>query len=333
MEKLDIQADFAPFYGQPFYLNSGILFYRGYDSRYEAISNRVTHFGNEETARGYAGITPYHKLGCFITTHHLRVIDYRYMQVLLRELFTIRESTTLSKKDLEPMLRMTLSYGLCSFADQINLMKLLLPSSQGLKDCSNFCKEHIDGKDYHEKPIYMNPVTPDGMRVAETNNDFMTLNALKTIFGGWIDGFVAPRMNSIFHQERGGYVSGELVLFDPLKARIKQIQVESVPRNINVVTIEEILRPCTVCQWFHLNNTHKMKVRQRKGGAKSKKQQNKISGFTPDTSELFRRLAEGDPELVAAAAKMRQFGETIARRISFRDPHAPHPTIPLTKWE
>lgn len=318
---LDWTGSFEPLYGQPILIPSNMVFYRGYDKAYPVISDRVTHFGSKETASGYARYSNT-ELGAFTNTRLLRVFDFRYMKLLLKQLFSSR--TDASFEHLEPMARVTLSYGLCSLRDQISLMQKLVPSAAGLFAVEAWYKRDIDGKEWADIPLDINPFTPDGIRVAETNNDAQTLHFVKHIFGDIVDGFIAPKMPSPFHVEKDGFVSAELVLFDPRAAGIQPISMTQVPNQ--KMTITQVLngQSHTIC--LKLKNHHECSYRSRatqRGGG---------GGVVPQTDAWFDDLAKKKSNVVKEAAAMEKAARYFKRHLKYIDYTAPDPSVPLSPW-
>jgi hypothetical protein len=326
MFALDIDKPFAPLFGAPIVISEQVVIYRGYDSHYPPISNRITHFGTIPTAQGYAKISPNHRLGCFHTSRPLRLLDLRYIQVLLRELFRTRTFHSMEK--MECMARMTLSYGLCSFADQLRILDILMKDAPGTSAMHTFYREKLNNKGWDKMPLTVNPFTPEGVRVGETNNDALSLIALKEIFGTWIDGFISPRMESAFHVEKGGYITAELVLFDPNHAGIQQIPFNP-DTEYPPITLDTILGHQSYCHTLQVvkNNDvlHKTTVRVTKGGRP-------CIGYVSNTDDFFARLESGDKDATKLANKMIRFASEVSKTFHMEDPTAPHPTIPVASW-
>ena len=333
MSLLNIDQDFAPILGAPLFIPENMIFFRGYDSKYSAISSRVTHYGTAWTAQCYATTSPDHRLGAFTNKRMLRLLDLRYIQVLLKQLFAKRTSTAFS--EMEPMARMTLSYGLCSLQDQIRLMQHLMAKAHGTHVTIEYFNNHLKNKNYSEMPLTVNPFTPDGIRVGETTNDALSLISVKEIFGDWVDGFVAPRFDSVFHVEKNGFIHAEMVLFDPAYCGIIQM---TDPLPTVSMSIEQILNHHSTCQTFTLKMIHRTTVRHPRfksfGGTKSNSSSPdpNSDGYTVDTSPFFDKLEAKNKEAVRDSKQMTRFGRCLRKQIQFIDRFAPHPTLPLTPW-
>lgn len=320
MKLLDLDRPFTPLLGAPVLLPEDMLFYRGYDTAYPAISHRTTHYGTHTTAAGYANVKPSHRLGCFSNSRALRLFDIRYIQTLLTQLFQTRQSSQFAH--LEPIARITLAYGLCALYEQLHLMQKLLPASQGTAACLAYYAANIENKTYEQMPLTVNPFTPAGIRVGETNNDALCLVLLKEVFGHLVDGFIAPSFQSVFHVEKGGFITAEMVLFDPENSGIRS--VDDLDIRPATVSIEELLNTQSHCQWLQLRAINKTRVRVRVWGGGA--------GYTQDTSAFFDRLENKDPATVKAANRMKRFAANLSKRFSIIDPTAPHPSEPLVPW-
>lgn len=326
MFELDIDSPFDPLFGVPITIDEQVVVYRGYDERHPALSNRVTHFGTRATALGYAQRSAHHRLGSFHTTRPITLLDLRYVRVLLRELFRTR--TFRGSGKMECMARMTLAYGLCSFRDQLRILDVLMKDAPGTAAMKAFHARFLANEDWGKAPLDVNPFTPDGIRVGETNNDALSLLALKQLFGTWVDGFVAPRTESVFHVEKGGFITAELVLFDPIDAGMREmhgVTVDSHPP----ITIDTILGRQSYCHTLQLAKNqgdvlHSTTIRMRAGGA---------VGHVCDTDEFFSRLEACERGAKKAGELMMRFAEDLSRTFRLVDATAPHPTVPLSLWE
>jgi hypothetical protein len=321
MYLFDWTAPFEPLYGQPILIPSNMVFFRGYDTKYPAISDRVTHYGSQQTASGYA-LDPGMALGAFTNTRLLRLFDYRYMRLLLQQLFATR--TQAAMQHLEPMARITMSYGLCALRDQLAIMRRLLPGSTGLAAVEAFYKNEIDGKDWENVPLCVNPFTPEGIRVAETNNDARTLVFIKQVFGDMVDGFIAPRMSSPFHNEKEGFVSAEMVLFNPKAVGIKEMPMAQLPKTI--MTMEQVLNGQSRSIQIKLQNQHTCSYRSRRATLQTG------GGHMPQTDTFFDDLSKKVPAVVEQAGQMKKAAAYFKGHMKYVNFTAPHPTVPLSPW-
>lgn len=215
LQTLRLSDSFPSVYGEPIVIPENCVMYRGYSTDYPVLSERPAYFGNYETAKGYA---KHHgqKLGAFKTTKPLRLLDYRFLKVLLRQLFErVTKETRVAKQDSKVMQSVILSFGLYSLQHQIDIL-------------NNFPKKYIDYNPGFQALITSLKVPTglieqSGIRVAETTNDAVTMGFLKGFLERFFDGFVSPRLDTVFHTEKNGTLSPEIILFHPINSRIEQI--------------------------------------------------------------------------------------------------------------
>lgn len=212
---LQLSDSFPSVYGESIVIPANCVMYRGYSTQYPVLSERPAYFGNYKTAKGYARMYG-QKLGAFKTTEPLRLLDYRFLKVLLRQLFEgVTKETRVAKQDSKVMQSVILSFGLYSLQHQIQLL-------------NNFSKDYIIHTtgfqaliDSLKTPAGL--LEQPGIRVAETTNDAVTMGFLKGLLERFFDGFISPRLETAFHTEKNGSLSPEIILFHPINSRIEQI--------------------------------------------------------------------------------------------------------------
>lgn len=214
---------FSPVYGSFIEIPENTVMWRGYDTQYAAIAERPVYFGNETIAKAYADTSPTHTLGLFATTRPLKLLDIRFLKVLLKDLFYGRNGNVVQKT--------TVAFGLCSFFHQLRLMQSIFADSikkgteHGFKAMASVYK---DGD--FEQP---------GVRVAETSNDGWVMTFLSELFEGIVDGFISPELDSPYHYQNKGKMHPELIVFNPLKSGI--VQLKSMPPT-KEMTIADFIR-------------------------------------------------------------------------------------------
>jgi hypothetical protein len=216
-KEIDWETPFSPAYGVV-RIPANLILYRGYDTKYPSVSTRPAYYSGREIAISYAKKNN-RELGVFTNTRELKLLDIRFMKTLLRELFYTNYNSDNSS------LAVTLSFGLCSLYHQLQLAKDRYKDRipEGLKALNKTYKYS-----FFEQP---------GVRIAETENDAETMGFLSTIFKGFVDGFVAPRLPSAFHYEKGGSMSPELVIFNPEESSIRQLPHANPGPPIEIPTI------------------------------------------------------------------------------------------------
>lgn len=237
MTELVIDDDFLELYGDYIYIPENTVFWRGYHKNYDAVSDRSAYYGSIYVARGYSKPDT-HILGTFTNTKTLKLIDVRFMRVLLRSLFqdvisvnniennkyikTLDPKKNKLNQEFLASLSVTLSFGLCSLKKQIELFRKYIHNNPG----------QIDelAKIYREDSL----IEQEGVRIAETDIDFYTMSFLKTLFEDFVDGFVSPRLKTPYHTEKKGTMSPEMIIFNPKKSGIKLFTITNELPKINI---------------------------------------------------------------------------------------------------
>lgn len=231
MYELNWDKYFYPLYGSTITIPKDTVLWRGYDISYSPISNRPTFFGSKMTATGYAE-QENKTLGTFQTTRPIKVIDVRYLKVLLRQLLEENKNTEFTKNDINMIKAITISYGICSLKHQIDLVKDVYGDSihtiEGFTELEEYYKSTLQKNKSYTPPI----IEEDGVRIAETQIDSYTLGFIKTLFEDIFDGIISPRLYSPFHIEKNNTMSPELVLFAPQEC-VSQIP----PLSTNLLSV------------------------------------------------------------------------------------------------
>jgi hypothetical protein len=212
---LQIDSSFPPLYGDIITIPANTYFYRGYSTQHPTISSRPAYFGDMVTAKSYSRV-PNTKLGAFKSIQDIHVLDYRFMKVILNQLFeAITKTTKLTKEDKEAIRSVTMSFGLCSLENQVRLL-------------NNYPLNYVKSHDGFQKLIdsFKGPslIENPGIRVGETTNDSVTMGFLQGLFQNTsIHGFISPRLETVFHTEKGGYLPPEMIVFNPKDQRISHV--------------------------------------------------------------------------------------------------------------
>lgn len=227
------ESTFEPLYGAPIVIPENTIIWRGYDKNFPSISDRYAYYSSYKIAREYSEKNE-RKLGCFITTRPLKILDIRFMKTLLSRLIQTNDPI----KNIEPFASMMLSFGLCSLGHQIKLLKIRF--NDVLKTNNNYSKIIMEGIDKLNQYYNLNDIIEKaGFRIAETTNDGYTMTFLQELFKGIIDGFISPRLRSPFHTEKKGEMSPELILFDPYNSNIKELNI--YPKSVKLINIRELI--------------------------------------------------------------------------------------------
>jgi hypothetical protein len=230
LRTLRLSNSFPPVYGTPIVIPENCIVYRGYSTQYPVLSERPAYFGNIETAESYTK-NPGEILGTFLTSRPLRLLDYRFLKVLLRQLFErVTKETRVAKQDSKVIQSVLLSFGLYSLQHQIELL-------------NNFPKEYIDYNSGFQALIDTLKIPgglleQPGIRVAETTNDAVTMGFLKGFLERHFDGFVSPLLESAFHTEKNGILPPEIILFHPINSGMKHVNLMGkILPSISIVDI------------------------------------------------------------------------------------------------
>lgn len=326
LRELGINEPFDAYYGGTILIPEGCLFYRGYDTAYPPIANRTTHFGTREVASGYAARTG-HSLGAFVTTRPIRVFDLRYLHVLLKQAFSQRANNKMEA--LDPLVRVSVGYGLCSFVDQLVYARRMFQNSTGVAAMESYFSTFIENKEITGLPLDMYPMTPQGIRIAETMNDGYICAFLKEMIAGKADGFIAPPCNTVYHVEKGGKMSGELVLFDPIASGIAMLPSGAVSQRVTV-SMNQLLDMQSQRVSMCSKDGFQASYREKKGGRKKS-----IRGGTDDAYDpngFLHQLQANHPDALALEKQAKHAATVWKKRVAFVDWYAPHPETPVSPW-
>jgi hypothetical protein len=227
-------TNFDPVYGNCITIPSHTLLWRSYDKNYPIIDDRPAFFGSREVAIKYLLID---NMECkvFSTTRELRLIDIRYMKVIVNEL--LKNNKQMNMDTLNVIKTLTLGLGLVSYNRQLKLVEerydlLNRREHSDVKDL--YMKMKKFGDYYESEPLMytnqgLNKLELEGVRIAETTNDVEISIYLQHIFRDYYDGFIAPRLFSPFHNNN--YNDAEILLFNPMCCNIIPTTI-SVDENI-----------------------------------------------------------------------------------------------------
>jgi hypothetical protein len=216
---IDFDKPFYPAYGIFKLKPMTYAFYRGFDTRYPAISERPAYFGTHLVASSYARKhgTP---VRMFSNKSELSLLDVRFMKHLLRDLFEM-EAT---KDTIEDTMSTIMSFGLCSLSHQIDLFRKRFRTLVDQDPFKALEASYRDGL-----------IEQSGVRIAETSNDAQTMAFLSKLFSWFVDGFISPSLESPFHIEKGGKMIAEMIIFNPLRSNIIQVSRQAPITEIHTI--------------------------------------------------------------------------------------------------
>jgi hypothetical protein len=316
MYVVDFKHDFPPVYGEAITIPTDSLFFRGYDTRFPVVSSHPSHFGNYETAREYAN-QEFKKLGQFVTTKNLKVVDLRYLQVFLRDLF--RNRTETNDEILDIILSCSLAYGLCSFKRQLHLLDIRYNKRES-KAMEKYYNKTLD-KSFVTQPMNFDIIEAQGVRIAETTNDGIVLSFLSKLFQNEnIDGFIAPSFFSPYHIEKYDCkTSPELVIFDPSRSGIIHVDMSN---SVIPLKITDLINR----QFVHKSIAYKTFMKTIiKGG--SSKNTNKIHDF----ENFFHSL--DDKDLLQKVENAKRAAVLLSKNGIAVCSEKPYPSLLISPWK
>jgi hypothetical protein len=300
MQEIDWEKPYYPLYGSTITIPEGTIIWRGYNIS-NPISDRPTFYGSKMTATGYANLDN-RRLGSFKTTCPLRVVDIRYLKILLKDLFKGKKT---SKDDMQMIKATTISYGLCSLRHQLQLVDDIYGKNKyrfdGFSNLEQYYKSTlINGNE--------SLIEEDGVRIAETNIDAYTMGFIKTVFEDIFDGIISPRLSSPFHIEKNNTISPELLIFNPQRSLI---QIDKIPpkilsipingiilRNNYIYTTKHISAPLSFYMRGGVRNTDKLYNKGVEIGNKWKKRG--VIAIEPPTPYVKLDLFPGTPSTTSS---------------------------------
>jgi hypothetical protein len=211
----DPKSTFLPVYGSFIKLPERTILWRGYDTLYPALGNRPVYFGEKDVAQSYASTSHTHTLGLFATTKPLKLLDIRFMKILLTDLLYERSGNAVK--------RTTIAFGLCSFYHQLRLINDLYKDSIRTDPGYIAMKSILNINGILEQP---------GVRFAETSNDGWVMTFLGEVFDGIADGFIAPKLFTPYQVRTKNHLHPEIIVFNPTKSGITQLK--SVPQTVDI---------------------------------------------------------------------------------------------------
>jgi hypothetical protein len=234
--EIDWEQPWSPLYGKAITIPENTIIWRSYDKSYPAVDNRFGYYSSKEIAQEYTRNNS-RELGHFVLKRPLKLLDYRFMKVLLSRLI----HTNQSDKTIQYLAAIVLSFGLCSFSHQIYLLK------NRYKDLDKTTKEYKQiNESIKTMELYLKPnllIEQIGVRIAETTNDAFTMGFLQELFKGVFDGFISPRLFSPFHIEKDNYLmSPEIIIFNPKESKIELMPKYPTTTYIKQLRIDDLIR-------------------------------------------------------------------------------------------
>lgn len=321
MHIIDFRSEFFPAYGEVITFPKDTFFFRSYDTRYPVIGSHPSHFGDLKTAEAY--IQENTELGVFKTSRTIKLLDLRYIQTLLHNLFKTRKEN--DDETVEIILACTLAYGLCSFKRQIDLLLMRYRDDPDrnhklhIESMIDYYKQNL-AKDFKSMPRMFGVAEAHGVRIAETTNDGFVLSFLAEVFKHEnIDGFIAPAFFSPYHCEKPDYMTKpELVIFNPGKSGITLVTsvidevIDIDKRLLRIPILRDI--QAFIPFMFKDKMKTRIKVHHHEGGSNEAV----VSNF-----EHFFHSAHDNDKFRKQIEKARRVASSISRRVCFRSRRNP----------
>ena len=315
------------------------LLLRGYHTGYPAVSDRPAYFTSyKEIVDAYAK-KDQHTLGYFKTTSDIKLLDLRYIKLLLRDFFDTQHSTTIRQYSnvTDCMMSICMALGLCSVIVQMNLVNKRYSESMSDKN-SDIYKGLLSIDAYFKKPNAYNPIDPQGIRIAETNNDILMILCLREIFGNDIQGYIMPDVFSPFHIEKtNNTLNAEIVIFNPLESHIQLMNVQGNPdlSKLEIYTIHEVYKnePYTVLKMSYTNMNPTSVVIKRGGTQKDEHNPNAFFDIGGAPYNKLLKYTQKAMRRLLKQKKQTRRRKTSGGEESVHPNFVVNPTIPISPFD
>lgn len=319
--ELDWEDPYDPLYGSPIELPANTILWRGYDSRYPSVGDRYAYYSSREIATTYI-VGPERKLGCFVTTKPIRILDIHFMMTILSRLIEANRDS----EYIQDFASCMLSFGLCSLSHQIIMTENRYRETME----RGTAPEIVEGiKHMRKMHIPHTIIEQKGIRIAETTNDGATMSFLKELFETNYDGFISPRLKTEFHVDKGKVLHPELILFNPERSGIKQII--QYPSNIIYRSIGQFIEDKH--RLIHIGKQYKIKslhMNYYVSGGKTRKR--KRSSNTKHPLDDFEdQIYENNSEICAIEKSAKEAGRRWRKKFQIHV-GIPVPTCEVSPW-
>jgi len=290
-----------------------VVLYRGYDKQYKIFEDRPIFLtSNKSYAESYAK-QPNHELGIFVIKQELRLFDLRFIKNIMQDLFEQEKTNSEVVRDV--CYTLALSYGLCSFKRQIQLLK------QRFENRIDPARKRSLEK-YLNNPNGKDPVEIKGVRIGETYNDAESAILLKEAFQNVVHGYIAPRFDTPYHCDNDDIHPAEILLFNPSKINITQLMKD--PNEKIKYDISNLFSSSAI--HFPLRGFKNPKIYMLGG------QTDPAKGYEIiyRKNEYFDKMSQ--KEYKKLSNKMKQSIKKLTGNTMWTFGEVPHPTTPISPW-
>ena len=241
-----VRIDFDAFdtvYGV-FTLPKGTLVFRGHSGKSPVIDEWPMYFtSNPAVAKQYADAATRGMVSQIRTSRKLKVLDLRYAILVITDIVNRRKCVRPEIEDdfQRTLEKVLLAYGGCSLDTQIRLMRKVFEIPPGVDltklavdTAADSAKIPYKQMGIHhaacsgpDRPCWVNPVEPQGVRLGESGLDMEAVLFLREIFSDVADGYIAPALNSPF--QLSGTINSEIVVFNPKGAGLQPVADGDAP--------------------------------------------------------------------------------------------------------
>lgn len=318
--ELDWEHTWPPLYGSTITIPENTILWRSYDTQFPAIGDRFAYYSSKQVAKEYKQNST-RELGHFISSRPLKLLDYRFMKVLLTRLI----HTNTHDKTIQELASIMLSFGLCSLGHQIQLVKMRYKNVSKPDEYKQI-EQSIKALEKYYKPS--NIIEQLGIRIAETTNDTHTMGFLQELFKDTFDGFISPRIFSPFHIEKSdSTMSPEIIIFNPKASRIEELK--KYPSTIHQIRIVDLLR--SNHGYILIDNKKNTKYTDMRldffmyGGVRPR-----VGSHYLDTAETLLNM--NDNVLTEVYNDGKKLGSKWSKKIDLRIVYTPSPSFSVNKF-
>jgi hypothetical protein len=126
----------------------------------------------------------------------------------------------------------------------------------------------------------------------------------------------------VYHIEKNGYMTGEIVVFNPARCGVKEVPIDSQGKS---VSLESVLNLNTARCTVSFQGTTVAVRKPTRGGAASKL-------VVRDPNEFNDMLQRKDPNAINLQKQAIAAAKVWKKHIKVIDHCAPHPNTPVSSW-